>query len=264
MPCAVDTAPVGFLLEVSGLTKRFGGLVAVDDFGVSVPQGKIYGLIGPNGAGKTTVFNLISGIYRPDSGHVRLASADIAGMPAHRIAAQGIGRTFQNIRLFKGMSVLENVVTALHRQAEYSLVDACLRTGGVKRAEAQARSTAMEILAAVGLAGMARVQGTSLPYGLQRKLEIARALALRPRLLLLDEPAAGLNPRETLDLTDLIQRITREYGLTVLLIEHHMDVVMDLCDRITVLNFGRVIAHGTPTEIQDNELVVEAYLGRRR
>ncbi len=250
------------VLSVSDLTKTFGGIVACSDLNFTVREGEILGLIGPNGAGKTTVFNLITGVYAPSRGRIIFGNQSIAGRPPDWIVRQGIARTFQNIRLFRNQTVLENVVIALDlKQVEYSLPHAMLRLGRVAKAEQRLRELAVAYLESVGLSDKATVRADSLPYGLQRKLEIARALALRPTLLLLDEPAAGMNPEEAAGLTELIRQITKQHHLTVILIEHHMDVVMSLCDRIMVINFGVKLAEGSPEEIQNNPAVLKAYLG---
>lgn len=258
---AVSGAP---LLSLRGVRKQFGGVVAVDGVDLDVWPGQIVGLIGPNGSGKTTVFNLTSGVYPIDSGSVTFAGGALAGLPPTDIVLRGVSRTFQNIRLFSSMTALENVQTALHAAGDYSLAAAFVQwPWTVWPTEARLRARGLELLALVDLAEYAdRVAGT-LPYGLQRKLEIARALALEPALLLLDEPAAGMNPQESLDLVRLVKRIHERGRLAIVLIEHHMDVVMGLCERIAVLNFGRKIAEGTPDEIQANPLVLEAYLGRK-
>jgi branched-chain amino acid transport system permease protein len=250
------------LLRIRGLSKRFGGVVAVDEVDFDVWPGQVVGLIGPNGSGKTTLFNLMSGVYPVDSGSVLFGGRELAGQPPTNIVLGGISRTFQNIRLFSGMTVLENVQTALHRAGDYGLLAALVQwPWTVWVTEERLRTSALDLLDLLELRAHAdRVAGT-LPYGLQRKLEIARALALQPTLLLLDEPAAGMNPRESLELVALLRRVHQLRQLTIILIEHHMDVVMNLCERITVLNFGKKIAEGTPGEIQANPLVLEAYLG---
>ena len=253
------------LISIHGLSKRFGGVVACDGIDLEVWPGEIVGLIGPNGSGKTTVFNLASGVYPVDAGSVQFAGQELVGLPATEIVLNGISRTFQNIRLFSSMTALENVQTALHTASDYSLFEAFIQwPWTVAVTEKRLRQQALELLKLVDLEEYAgRVAGT-LPYGLQRKLEIARALALRPKLVLLDEPAAGMNPKESIELVELIRRIHERLNLSVILIEHHMDVVMNLCDRIAVLNFGLKIAEGTPQEIQANPLVLEAYLGTEK
>jgi branched-chain amino acid transport system permease protein len=250
------------LLRIRGLSKRFGGVVAVDEVDLEVWPGQVVGLIGPNGSGKTTLFNLMSGVYPVDAGSVVFGGRELAGQSPTSIVLGGISRTFQNIRLFSSMTVLENVQTALHRAGDYGLLAAFVRwPWTVWATEERLRTSAMELLDLLDLRAHAdRIAGT-LPYGLQRKLEIARALALQPTLLLLDEPAAGLNPRESLELVALLRRVHQRRRVTIILIEHHMDVVMNLCEHITVLNFGKKIAEGTPGEIQANPLVLEAYLG---
>lgn len=249
------------LLQLSNVTKKFGGVVACHDVSFSVKQGSIVGLIGPNGAGKTTMFNLISGVYAPTTGEISYDGIRIQGQRPDRIVAMGIARTFQNIRLFKSLSVLETVSVAVDRQAAYGLPAALFRLPGVLAAEKQVREQACGYLEAVGLQNRLDARADSLPYGLQRKLEIARAVALKPKLLLLDEPAAGMNPEESRDLAALIREIHQRYQLTILLIEHHMDVVMELCDRIVVLNFGEKLSEGTCREIQEDSAVLCAYLG---
>jgi branched-chain amino acid transport system ATP-binding protein len=249
------------LLEVNGLTHYFGGLRAVNDFNLALEAGALAGIIGPNGAGKTTVFNLITGVYRPTHGSIRLAGAELAGRAPARITARGIARTFQNIRLFPQLSVLDNVRVAHYARLRYSLPEALLRLGRYRREEARARREALELLAVFQLDALAGELAGNLPYGRQRRLEIARALATRPQLLLLDEPAAGMNPHEVLQLMEFIQWIRRHFELTILLIEHQMRLVMGICERIQVLDFGETIAAGPPAEIQKNRRVLEAYLG---
>lgn len=246
---------------MQNVEKNFGGVRAIDNFSVMLEPGKIHGLIGPNGAGKTTIFNNITGIYAPDSGKIIFNGTDITGSAPHRVAQLGIGRTFQNIRLFSNLSVLSNVVIASNLDATYNLADAMFKTKKYKEREKHLEEKAMDLLDVVGLADKANEQASSLPYGHQRKLEIARAMALDPKLLLLDEPAAGMNPQETLELASFIREIRDYFQKTILLIEHHMDLVMGIADRIYVLDFGKLIAQGTPEEIQNNERVIDAYLG---
>jgi ABC-type branched-subunit amino acid transport system ATPase component len=256
--------PVEPLLVVSDISKRFGGVIAVDSVTLSLNKGEILGLIGPNGSGKTTVFNLVSGVYPIDAGTVKFDGVDISNADPTRIVREGVSRTFQNIRLFSKMSVLDNVQTALHGRSAYSLAEAFVQwPWTVRPAERRLKEEAAHILDTVGLgAESGRVAGT-LPYGLQRKLEIARAIALKPKLLLLDEPAAGMNPKESEELVELIRRIhaNSDPTLAIILIEHHMDVVMNLCRRIAVLNFGKKIAEGDPDSIQSDPAVLKAYLG---
>ena len=249
------------VLEVTHATMRFGGLVAVSDLSMHIDSQEIVALIGPNGAGKTTAFNMITGVYTPTEGSVTLQGRSITGMRPDRIASAGIARTFQNIRLFKALTVLDNVLIAQHVRLTASWLGAVLRSPRYRKEEARAYERAKELLTYMGLWEVRGEISSSLPYGMQRKLEIARALATQPTLLLLDEPAAGMNPAESAELTELIRGIRDRYHLTVLLIEHHMDVVMDLSDRIYVLNYGGLIAEGTPAEIQQNDDVIRAYLG---
>ena len=247
--------------EIRDLTKAFGGLVAVDKFNCTIEKGAVVGLIGPNGAGKTTVFNVVNGIYKPTSGEAFIEGKRITGLKPYQVASCGIGRTFQNIRLFSNMSVLENVRIACHGHADYGIFHSLLRTNKCRQQDLMLRETAMGLVKLMGLEKRKDELAKNLPYGHQRRLEIARALALRPKLLLLDEPAAGMNPQESEELCDLIREIRQRFDLTILLIEHHMDVVMDVCEKIYVLNFGRTIAVGKPAEIQQNHEVIEAYLG---
>jgi len=249
------------LLEVDNVTKRFGGLCAISNCHVRVESGHTHGIIGPNGAGKTTLFNLISGIYKPTEGDIRFRSESIAGLRPGRIAIKGIGRTFQNIRLLNNQTVLDNVRIAYDSQLHYSALDAMLRLPRFGRDEKQSIGESLELLKTFSLADHAHGLAGELPYGSQRKLEIARALALKPDLLLLDEPAAGMNTGETADLTEFLRWVKGHFKVTLVLIEHHMHLVMNLCDRITVLDFGKTIAEGTPEEIRANPRVIAAYLG---
>ena len=250
------------VLEVKDLTKFFGGLCAVSDFDITVPEGALHGLIGPNGAGKTTVFNMVTGLYPATEGDVRFLEGPILDLEPYQITQLGIARTFQNIRIFPNLTVLDNVRIAYHPHARYNLLDAILRTDHFERRERALTEEAQDFLAVFGLQDLQDEVASNLPYGQQRRLEIARALAAEPKLLLLDEPAAGMNPNETVELMDLIHFIRDRFELTILLIEHQMRVVMGICEWITVMDFGQVIARGTPREIQTNAQVIEAYLGK--
>lgn len=249
------------LLEVKNLCISFGGLRAVDDFNISIGQGCLYGLIGPNGAGKTTVFNLLTGVYQPDEGIITLAGQDITGLKTIDINKAGIARTFQNIRLFKELSVLENVKAGLHNHYQYSALEGILRLPSYFKMEKQMDEKAMELLQVFGLEKEAEYLAANLPYGKQRKLEIARALATNPKLLLLDEPAAGMNPNETSELMDTIRFVRDEFHMTILLIEHDMKLVSGICEELTVLNFGRILAQGKTSAVLNDPQVITAYLG---
>ena len=258
----MTTAPA--LLTVEALAKSFGGVRALDGVSFSVADGELVGLIGPNGSGKTTAFNLISGVLKPSGGRIRFAGTDVTGNPPEQNARAGIARTFQNLRLFRDLPVLDNVMVGRHMRHGPGFVPTVLGLPAARHAEAETRRRTIEILDILGLGSRAAERVADLPYGDQRKVEFARALATEPRLLLLDEPTAGMNPIETADLADTISRLHAELGLTILLVEHDMRMVMGLCRRLVVVNHGRVLAEGSPDAIQRNEEVIEAYLGHGR
>ncbi len=249
------------MLEVTELGISFGGLRAVDELNMKIENGALVGLIGPNGAGKTTVFNMLTGVYRPTDGGIRLDGENIIGKKPHEICRMGIARTFQNIRLFQNLSVLDNVKAGLHNQVTYTLPESLLHLGSYRKKEKQMDERAMEILSVFGLDGYAGYQAANLPYGQQRKLEIARALATEPKLLLLDEPAAGMNPNETGELMETIELVRGKFKTTVLLIEHDMKLVSGICEYLYVLNFGKLLAEGKPDKVLKDPQVVTAYLG---
>ena len=249
------------LLEVKNLGISFGGLRAVDGFNISIEKGQLYGLIGPTGAGKTTVFNLLTGVYKPNEGIITLDGKNITGKKTIDINKEGIARTFQNIRLFKDMSVLDNVKVGLHNKHHYSTIEGILRLPKYRKTEKEMNEQAMELLRVFDLDGQADYLASNLPYGKQRKLEIARALATEPKLLLLDEPAAGMNPNETQELMDTIHFVRDKFDMTILLIEHDMRLVSGICEKLTVLNFGQILAQGETAEVLNDPQVITAYLG---
>ncbi|HEM5322128.1 TPA: ABC transporter ATP-binding protein [Streptococcus suis] len=249
------------LLEVKDLTKNFGGLTAVGDVTMELHEGELVGLIGPNGAGKTTLFNLLTGVYEPSEGTISLAGTILNGKAPSKIASLGLGRTFQNIRLFKNMTVLENVLIGLGNHGKSEVFASFFRLPAFYKNEEALKTKAIELLKIFDLDGDADTLAKNLPYGQQRRLEIVRAFATEPKILFLDEPAAGMNPQETAELTQLIRKIKEEFGITIILIEHDMSLVMEVTERIYVLEYGRLIAHGTPEEIRNNKRVIEAYLG---
>ena len=255
----IDKLPV---LDVRNLGIDFGGLTAVDSFNITIGPTEISGLIGPNGAGKTTIFNLLTGVYQPTRGSVLVNGIDIKGMPIHKVNKLGIARTFQNIRLFTDMTALDNVKVGMHNNIKCSFFESLLHLPSYKRSEKKANARAMELLDFMGLAEFADVKAGSLPYGVQRRLEIVRALASNPSIILLDEPAAGMNPSETAELMHQIRRIRDTFHIAIFLIEHDMNLVMNVCEAIAVVNYGRIIAKGTPEEIRSNPAVIEAYLGK--
>ncbi len=249
------------ILEVNNLGISFGGLKAVDDFSVTIEKNDLYGLIGPNGAGKTTVFNLLTGVYKPDKGFIKLDGKNITGKSCVEINKDGIARTFQNIRLFSQLSVLDNVKAGLHNHHEYTTLEGILRLPRFRAMEKEMDKKALELLDVFGLVNHANVTASNLPYGMQRKLEIARAMATGPKLLLLDEPAAGMNPNETAELMETIRLVRDRFDMTILLIEHDMKLVAGICEKLTVLNFGRILCQGETSEVLHDPEVIKAYLG---
>jgi branched-chain amino acid transport system ATP-binding protein len=249
------------LLQIENLTHFFGGLRAVSDFEAQIEKGEIVGLIGPNGAGKSTIFNLICGLYRPTEGKITLNGSNIAGLPAHEVASKGVGRTFQNLRLFRNLTVLHNIKIAQYSQINYHLADAFLRTKHYQEEEKEAEERAHELLDTLGISHYANQLALNLPYGDQRRVEMARAMALKPKLLLLDEPTAGMSPAEMIRMAELIEEVKEKFDLTIFLIEHRMRVVMGICERILAIDFGALIGQGTPDEIRNDPKVKKAYLG---
>lgn len=252
------------LLCIEGLTKRFGGLLAVSDFSIQLNKGELVGLIGPNGAGKTTVFNLITGILKPDRGKVLFMGENLAGRSPHEVSTKGLVRTFQNIRLMTGMTVKDNLKPAFHHKLSYSLVSSILNTPRFTRAEAEVNHKVERVLQTLGIIEYADMEVSDLPYGIQRRVEIARALCLEPIVLLLDEPTAGLNPKEVNEIIEIIHYVWKEMNAALIVIEHNMRVIMNICERIVVINEGKVIAVGKPTEIQNNQEVIQVYLGEKK
>lgn len=250
-----------FILQLQNVEKRFGGITASNNITINVPEGSIYGIIGPNGAGKTTLFNMITGVYDCTEGTVLFEGEKINGLPTHEIAVRGIARTFQNIRLFGDLTVYDNLMTACQKNITYSLLDGILRTKKCQAQERESRAFCDQLLAEVGLSDQRDQKANNLPYGMQRRLEIARALATCPKVILLDEPAAGMNEEESAKLSEFIREIRDKKDVTVVIIDHHMDVIMAICDQISVLNFGTLLAEGRPEEIQNNPDVISAYLG---
>ena len=250
-----------FILQLQNVVKRFGGITASNNITINVPEGSIYGIIGPNGAGKTTLFNMITGVCDCTEGTVLFEGEKINGLPTHEIAVRGIARTFQNIRLFGDLTVYDNLMTACQKNITYSLLDGILRTKKCQAQERESRAFCDQLLAEVGLSDQRDQKANNLPYGMQRRLEIARALATCPKVILLDEPAAGMNEEESAKLSEFIREIRDKKDVTVVIIDHHMDVIMAICDQISVLNFGTLLAEGRPEEIQNNPDVISAYLG---